>query len=71
MSATLEIVQALSQTQRPEVRPALNKAVAWLEEHPRKRRLRAETLLLLGFTTAGRAAALPVLVKPVLHAALD
>ncbi|MBK8127361.1 MAG: hypothetical protein IPK53_00075 [bacterium] len=72
VSATLEIVQALSQTQRPEVRPALNKAVAWLEEHPRKRRLRAETLLLLGFTTGlGAPLRYRSLVKPVLHAALD
>ena len=36
ISLTLEIVQALSQSNRPEARPAMNKAVTWLEEHPHR-----------------------------------
>jgi len=72
VSATLEIVQALAQTQRPETRPVLNKAVSWLEDAPRKKDLSAETLLLLGFTTGlGAPLRFKSLVKPALHAALE
>jgi len=72
LSRTLEIVQALSQAQRPEARPALNKAVKWLEEHPNRRQLRAETLLLLGHTTGlGAPIRFKKFLKPALHAAID
>jgi hypothetical protein len=72
LSRTLEIVQALSQSQRPEARPHLNKAVTWLEEHPNRRQLRAETLLLLGHTTGlGAPIRFKQLLKPALHVAID
>ncbi len=72
LSRTLEIVQALSQAQRPEARPHLNKAVTWLEEHPNRRQLRAETLLLLGHTTGlGAPIRFKQLLKPALHVAID
>jgi len=72
LSRTLEIVQALSQAQRPEARPHLNKAVTWLEEHPNRRQLRAETLLLLGHTTGlGAPIRFKQFLKPALHVAID
>ncbi|MBK6766775.1 MAG: terpene cyclase/mutase family protein [bacterium] len=72
LSRTLEIVQALSQAQRPEARPHLNKAVTWLEEHPNRRQLRAETLLLLGHTTGlGAPIRFKQILKPALHVAID
>ena len=72
ISLTLEIVQALSQSNRPEARPAMNKAVTWLEEHPHRRHLRAETLLLLGHTTGlGAPIRFRYLLKPALNIAID
>lgn len=72
MSRTLEIVQALSQSQRPEARPHLNKAVTWLEEHPKRKQLRAETLLLLGHTTGlGAPIRFKQLMRPALRVAID
>lgn len=72
ISLTLEIVQALSQSQRPEARPAMDKAVAWLEENPNRRHLRAETLLLLGHTTGlGAPIRFKYLLKPALNVAID
>lgn len=50
-SKTLEIVQALSQVSRPETRPALEKAVAWLEKNRKTLRLHPETLVMLGHIT--------------------
>lgn len=72
LSRTLEIVQALSQSQRPEARPHLNKAVTWLEEHPKRKQLRAETLLLLGHTTGlGAPIRFKNLLKPALRVAVE
>jgi len=71
VSLTLEVVQALSQSQRPETRPALDQAVTWLEEYPNRRQLRAETLLLLGHTTGlGAPIRFKSFLKPALHAAI-
>lgn len=72
LSRTLEIVQALSQSSRPEARPNLNKAVTWLEEHPKRRQLKAETLLLLGHTTGlGAPIRFKQILKPALRMAID
>ncbi len=72
VSRTLEIVQALSQSQRPEARPSLSKAVDWLEAHPSKKQLRVETLLLLGHATGlGAPLRYKQIAKPALHAALE